>query len=487
MSEASVAEAADLRRRLEEAEETLRAIREGEVDALIVRGGDADQVFHLVGGAESYRAFMEAMDLGAAALDEDRRLLYANAALGALLGDGFETLARSGLEDALGLDAWSAIEPLIARAAEGRQSAQIVLMDGQRRRHVVVTAAQLPLVFSNGYALTFTDVTERIEAAAAAESERIGRAIMASANEAVVVCDRAGVVTHANAAVLHLLPASPVGQPFEAVFHLAFAAGAGPMQADDLVAVALAGGQLRGVEAVLSLPTGPRDLLLSAAPLRQAGGAAVGCIVTLVDLTERKALEKRQALLMRELDHRMKNMLTLVQSISTRTLATARDLRDFGDRFAQRLAALAATQNLLAEKAWQEVSLEELVAAELAPYVAPRSARVRLEGLDAKVSRDAAVSVGLVFHELVTNAVKYGALSNEAGRVVVQGRPLQDGGLEVCWMESGGPPVKAPERRGFGQTVIARGLGQTGAGAVEVAFAPEGVVCTMRLAADSLL
>lgn len=487
MSEAPTAEVDDLRRRLQEAEETLRAIQQGEVDALVVRGGEAEQVFHLVGGAESYRAFMESMDLGAAALDEHGRLLYANAALSALVGQPSDALARIGLAGALGREAWLAVEPLLARAAEGRQRAEVRLKAGERRRHLVVTVAELPLVFSTGYALTFTDVTERIEAAAAAESERIGRAIMASANEAVVVCDQAGIITHANAAVLELLPSSPVGQPFETAFRLAFAAGAGPMQADDLVAVALAGGQLRGVEASIALPGGPRDLLLSAAPLRQGGGAAAGCIVTLMDLTERKGLEKRQALLMRELDHRMKNMLTLVQSISTRTLATARDLADFGDRFAQRLAALAATQNLLAEKAWQEVSLDELIAAELAPYVAPRSARVRLEGLGAKVSRDAAVSVGLVFHELVTNAVKYGALSNETGRVVVEGHPVEGGGLEVCWKESGGPAVKAPARRGFGQTVIARGLGQSGAGAAQVEFSPGGVVCCMRLSADSLV
>ncbi|MFC3069353.1 HWE histidine kinase domain-containing protein [Phenylobacterium soli] len=487
MSLAGAAEVAELRRRLDEAEETLRAIREGEVDALVVRGGEAEQVFHLVGGSESYRAFMESMDLGAAALDEDRRLLYANAALAALLGESAEGLAQGGLQDALGPRAWAALEPLLALAAEGRQSAQVVLPTRGGQRHLVVTVAELPLAFSTGSALTFTDVTERIEAEAAAESERIGGAIMASANEAVVVCDRDGVVTHANAAVLELLPASPIGQRFEAAFRLTFAAGAGPMQADDLVVIALAGGQLRSVEASLALPKGARDLLVSAAPLRQAGGVAAGCIVTLLDLTERKALEKRQALLMRELDHRMKNMLTLVQSISTRTLSTARDLRDFGDRFTQRLAALAATQNLLAEKAWQEVTLEELVAAELAPYVAPRSARIRLEGLGVQVSRDAAVSLGLVFHELVTNAVKYGALSNGTGRVMVDGKPLPEGGLEVCWKETGGPAVRPPEKRGFGQTVIARGLGQAGAGSAEVEFAQGGVICCMRLAADSLV
>lgn len=480
------AEVVDLRRRLDEAEETLRAIRDGEVDALLVRGQDEDQVFHLGGAGEAYRAFMEAMDLGAAALDETQRLLYANAALASLLGTSPEALQRDGLLAALGSPAAALVADLLSRSRTERQSAQIASA-GPHARHLVVTAAPLPLHFATGWALTFTDITERVRAAAAEESDRIGRAIMESANEAVVVCDARGIVTHANAAVLNILDTSPVGRPFDEVLPLSLTASAGVILADDLVAIALSGGSVRGAEAVVRAEAKVKDLLVSAAPLRQGWGSIGGCIITLVDLTQRKSLEKRQSLLMRELDHRMKNMLTLVLSICTRTLATTTDLADFRERFSQRLAALAATQNLLAERAWTGLSIFDLVEVEFAPFLSVRNPRLRLVNLSIEISRDAAVALGLVLHELVTNAVKYGALTRETGRVTVSATPQPDGSLEILWREEGGPPVLPPVKKGFGQTVIVRGLGHSSAAPTAIEFDPSGVICRMRLVPEALI
>jgi two-component sensor histidine kinase len=297
-----------------------------------------------------------------------------------------------------------------------------------------------------------------------------------------VVCDAAGRISQANPAALAFLEQSPLGKEFEEAFDIAFTPGAGVVTPGDIVAVTLSGGSVRNIEATLRSVRGPRDVLISTAPLRYSAGAIGGCIVTLLDLTERKALEKRQALLMRELDHRMKNMLTLVASISARTMATSASLGDFKERFSQRLAALAATQDLMAARAWEELSLDDLIRSELAPFVPAASARVSLSGVDVQVSREAAVALGLVFHELVTNAVKYGALSVETGRVAVTGARQADGSLEVVWREAGGPPVAPPQRSGFGQTLISRGLGQSAAAPTRIDYAPEGVVCTLTLA-----
>jgi PAS domain S-box-containing protein len=481
-----VAEAEELRRRLHEAEDTLRAIRDGEVDALVVRGPKADQIFHL-GDNESYRAFMEAMELGAAALDEQSRLLYANSALCGLLGVTFEALQESGLVQAMGASAGGALAALVRDSAEARATAELALPARGGRRHVLVTAAPLSLGFSTGRALTFTDMTERIDAAAAEESQRVGRAILGSSADAVVVCDARGHITQANPAALGLLEGSPIGRDFDEVFDFAFTPGAGIVTPGDIVAVTLSGGSVRNVEATLPSARGSRDLLISTAPLRYAGGAIGGCIVTLLDLTDRKALEKRQSLLMRELDHRMKNMLTLVASISARTMATSAGLTDFKERFSQRLSALAATQDLLATRAWEDLLLEDLIRSEIAPFVPTASARVGLERLGVRVSREAAVALGLVFHELVTNAVKYGALSVEAGRVLVSATPRADGGLEVVWREEGGPPVEPLSRRGFGQTVISRGLGASAAEPTRMEYRPEGVVCTLTLAPSAVV
>lgn len=470
---------AELRRRLSEAEETLRAIREGEVDALVMRGTQDDEVFAL-GGQDSYRVFMEAMEIGAGALDADGKLIYANSALGVLLGCSVDQLLHEGIFGALGHEGARIVRQTVDDLQGTRHSCQLALPCAGGHRHVEVTVASLPLGFGHGHALTLTDVTERIEAAAAHESERIGRAIMASSTEAVLVCNSEGRITHANAGVRHFHEGSAVGKLFDEALPVGFALGSGLMFGADMIGVALAGTAVRGVAATLEHGGRTLDLLLGAAPLRQADDAILGCTVTMSDVTERRATEKRQALLVSELNHRVKNTLTLVMSIANRTIAGATDLTDFRSAFARRLEALAATHNLLAEGVWNGLTLEELIVAELTPYVTVGSDRVRLQNIDVRISSDTAVALGLIFHELVTNAVKYGALSNETGRVSISAHD-QGAATEIIWQEDGGPRVHPPERTGFGQTLIARGLGRNSREATQVEFRAEGLVCRMYL------
>lgn len=484
LSAEQVSSETELRRRLEEAEETLRAIREGDVDALVVRGAENDEVFAL-GGQDSYRAFMEAMDIGAAAVDADGRLIYGNAALCSLLGRGAKELQRDGLFEALGEPAARIVKQLIKEAENNRRSRQVSLPCAGGYLHVEVTAAPLALGFGRGHAITFTDVTERIESAAAHESDRIGHAIMASANEAVVVCNRNGRITHANAGVRQFHNGGVVGQLFEDAFKIDFPLRSGLMSGGDLIGVALAGTAVRAVEATLLSDDRRVDLLLSAGPVRQSGGAIGGCIVSIADVTERKASEKRQQLLVGELTHRVKNTLTLVMSIATRTLSSSTDMSDFQSSFGQRLQALAATHDMLANGDWNGLTLEDLIAAELAPYVPLGSGRVHISGVDIRVQADTAVALGLILHELVTNAVKYGALSNEVGSVAISGKQSGDV-VEITWAESGGPPVVAPEKMGFGQKLISRSLGKTGEHATVIAFEPDGLVCRMYLSMEQI-
>jgi PAS domain S-box-containing protein len=472
----------ELQRRLDEAEATLRAIREGEVDALVMRGAEEDEVFAL-GGQDSYRAFMEAMDIGAAALDSEGRLIYANSALSSLLARSAKDLQQNGIFAALGDDAARIVRQLLQEAAANRRSRQVALAYAGGYCHVEVTAAPLSLGFGEGHALTFTDVTERIEAAAAHESDRIGRAIMASSNEAVLVCNRAGLITHANAGVRQFHEGSTIGRAFDDAFPLGFALSSGLMAGGDLIGVALAGTAVRGVEATLTRGDAMQDVLLSAAPLRQSGDTIFGCIVTIADITKRRAAEKRQALLMGELTHRVKNTLTLVMAIAHRTIAGSKDMAEFRTAFGRRLEALAATHSLLASDVWNGLTLEELINAELAPYVTVGSERVRLDGVAVRVVPDAAVALGLIFHELVTNAVKYGALSNELGRVSI-GAAQKGALVEIVWREEGGPPVSPPQKMGFGQTLIARGLGNHGEQVTKVEFNPDGLVCRMYINLD---
>jgi len=472
----------ELRRRLEEAEDTLRAIREGEVDALVVRGPEQDEVFAL-SGQDSYRAFMEAMDIGAAALDAEGRLIYANAALCMLLGRSAKDLQRHGIFGALSEAAARTVRQLIQETEGSRRSRQVALPCAGGYLHVEVTVAPMVLGFGQGHAITFTDVTERIEAAAAHESDRIGHAIMASSNEAVVACNREGRITHANAGVRQFCEGTTVGRLFDEAFPVGFALSSGLVAGSDLIGVALAGTAVRGIAATLMRDGRMQDLLLSAAPLRQSGDTIFGCVVTIANVTERLATEKRQTLLMGELTHRIKNTLTLVMAIAHRTIAGSKDMSEFRVAFGRRLDALAATHTLLASDVWKGLTLEDLITAELAPYVTVGSERVSLHGVDVRVLPDTAVALGLIFHELVTNAVKYGALCTEDGRIAI--RATSQGELiEIIWQEEGGPTVAPPEKMGFGQTLIARGLGQQGAQATKVEFRPEGLHCRMYIDAD---
>jgi len=474
----------ELRRRLYEAEETLRAIRDGEADAVVTRGVEDDQVHPLGSGEESYRAIMEAMDIGAVALDADRSVLYANAAFCDLMNCPEEILRRQGLFPSLDPTATEVVRALLEDTGSAHRRGQFVHLgpDGGVRhnpRQIVVTVAPLPLAFCSGSVLTFTDVTARLEAERASEAARIARAVISSANEAVIVCDRAGMIVNANAAALSLAEGEPLGRRFEAAYPLRFGMASGVLHADDLVSMATEGNAVQGLEGQAAKGEKTVDLLISAAPLRLAPGKISGCVVTLVDNSERKAIEKRQALLLRELDHRVKNTLAMVMSIASRTSANVDDLADFRTRFNSRLQALAATHILLADAAWSGLMLSSVVSRELAPFTTSAGPRLIVSGLDREVTPDVAIAFGLVIHELTTNAVKYGALSEAGGVVTITGREAGENVIAVTWAESGGPPVAPPARQGFGQTLITRSLKRGNVGGVTVDFAPTGVTCEM--------
>ncbi len=483
--EATVAE---LRRRLEEAEETLRAIQDGEVDALIVRPSrQAEEVFTLEGGTASYHAFMEAMDLGAAAFDTAGRLLYANKALAELFGLAAGAVHTADLWEALGRQA-ETVAQLIREAVASKKTAEIRVPREHQDLHLQVTAAPLRIGVNTGLAVTFTDVSARVRGAAAEASERAAHSIIASANEAVVVCDLDGVVTHANAAVASIFAGDPIGKRFEDVIPLTLLETTGLLQASDLISLAVGGTSVQGIEAVAPAAPRVKDLLLSAAPLRAGSEDVSGCVVTMVDLSQRKAAEKQQLLLMGELDHRVKNTLALVQSICKRTASTEDTVQGFQAAFSGRIQALAATHNLLADRSWSSISIAEVIGAEIEPFIGSKKARLTVDGIEALVTPRAAIALGLVVHELATNAVKYGALSVEQGRVVVRvARHGDEPFLRMDWEEVAGPTVSPPTRKGFGQTVITRSMQYMQTGGADLEYAPEGVRCKIRIPIEDVV
>lgn len=476
----------ELRRRLEEAEETIRAIRNGEIDALVVSPSSGEQVFTLHGGEDGYRAFMETMGQGAAAVSGTGEILYVNSVLAAMNGRPASALLGRSFSDQFDRTTATELRNLIASAetsGSAASSREVIIENCCEERHYLVSAEPLQIGVMAGWAITFTDLTERVRAEASVSAGRAARAIIASANEAVIVCDLHGRITHTNAAVTSIHEGDIVGQPFHEAIDLRISGSIGLLQAEDIIRLAIGGTPVQGLEA--RAPQAPRtkDLLISAAPLAPTEGTISGCVVTLIDLSQRKAAERQQMLLMAELDHRVKNTLTLVLSILGRTSES--DIETFKRTFAGRIHALAATHNLLSNNSWAGLSVGEVLSAELAPYGA--SNRVDSDVADIKMKPRAAVAIGLVFHELASNAVKYGALSVPKGHVEVRLRDRTGAGSTVIeWIERGGPAVMEPTRTGFGRTVITKSLSYARDGGSELIFDPNGIRCLIRIPSDDL-
>jgi PAS domain S-box-containing protein len=233
-----------------------------------------------------------------------------------------------------------------------------------------------------------------------------------------------------------------------------------------------------------------RHLLASLHPVLDSAGHVVSVTALVQDVTERLRVERGRQLLVRELNHRVKNTLASVMSLATQTLrATGGQPERFMADFVGRLRALSRAHDLLSDEAWEEAELAQVARAALAPWLGdPR--RIRIEGPDGVALRPSqAQAVVLALHELATNAAKHGALSVPEGAVALGWTVCSEGGAEMVWQESGGPRVTPPAEgsRGFGSRLLERALPQDlGPGAtVALRFEEAGLVATVRFPARS--
>ena len=218
--------------------------------------------------------------------------------------------------------------------------------------------------------------------------------------------------------------------------------------------------------------------------LRRPSGELAAVVASGEDITDRRAAEERQALLVREVDHRAKNALAVAQSVVRLTRADSP--RDFAAAVEGRIGAMARAHTLLARERWGGGDVRELVEAELEPFAA--EGRFSASGPPARLAPEAVQAFSMVLHELATNAAKHGALSAPGGRVRVDWAVTEGGGLRLAWGESGGPPLlpggQQPPRRGFGSRLVAATVaGQLG-GAVACEWRPAGLRCEFTVAAD---
>jgi signal transduction histidine kinase/DNA-binding response OmpR family regulator len=222
-----------------------------------------------------------------------------------------------------------------------------------------------------------------------------------------------------------------------------------------------------------------------AIPVLNTRGEIVEWFGAARDITERKRIEETQQLLLRELNHRVKNTLASVQAIAQQTLRTTKDPADFAARFSGRVQSLARVHTLLTDSSWQGADLRELIRDQLLQG-AVDEARLAAWGPTVHFDPQTAVHVGLMLHELGTNCVKYGALSVSKGRVAISWTVAGEM-LNLEWIERGGPAVAAPNRRGFGTVLIEQIAGGSG-GSAQMISGPDGItwkICLVLPSSDA--
>ena len=213
-----------------------------------------------------------------------------------------------------------------------------------------------------------------------------------------------------------------------------------------------------------------------------------GVVCHFYDLSERKRHEEHAQLLVAEVNHRAKNLLSVVQAVAQQT-AESSDPLTFSARLSDRIGGLAANQDLLVKNLWHGVGVSELVTSQLAHFKDLIGPRIHLSGPGLTVTAAASQAIGMAVHELATNAVKYGALSNSNGQVHVEWQLTAGTNTQflMSWRESDGPLVKAPTRKGFGQTIIERLVESSVEGSVKVDYAEDGFSWHLETAAGNVL
>ncbi|HEY8618364.1 PAS domain-containing protein [Phenylobacterium sp.] len=424
------------------------------------------------------QAIGEASPIPTYAKDRQGRTIYANAALLRELGKPLEAVLGRTNRELAPADA-ATYDDNDARVLETGEAlaAEETFTDGQGRRTVWRTT-KAPLKNADGEVIGLAGVsvdltTERNQLAQLEEARQLLAGILQASPDPIFAKDADGAYLFANRAT-----AAAFGDPERDLVGVraaelfspeAFAA----VQAHD--ARVLAGETIVGEEAPSSRDGVERAYMVKKVPLRTAEGEVRGVVAVARDISALKASERRQELLLDELNHRVKNTLALVQNVARQSLKSVP--ADIRAGFESRIIALANAHEVLTRHSWEAAFVEELVAAAIEPFLDNRD-RLRASGPSMRLSARSAVAVTLVLHELATNASKYGALSAD-GRVDVSWWMARSGDgaiMKLLWVESGGPPVKPPTTSGFGSRLIA-GIARESGGEARLEYRPTGVFC----------
>lgn len=333
------------------------------------------------------------------------------------------------------------------------------------------------------------DVSEQHEAHETLRArEHQLREILNAIPAAIYMTDTEGRITFYNEAVVEFSGRRPtLGSDEWCVSWRLYETDGTPLPHDQCpMAVALKEQrEIRGAEAIAERPDGTRvPFIPFPTPLRDDSGKMIGGVNMLVDITDRKRAEEEQLALINELNHRVKNTLAAVQSIAWQTVRASPQPEDFLDKFQGRLIALSKAHDLLTQWRWMSLGLGELLDAELEPYAIAGQQRFNRDGADVALSPRVALALGMVFHELATNATKYGALSSQSGRIDLRWTLEETAAvwpnLRFEWHESGGPATSEPSRQGFGTRFIERSIVRDLGGELHLRFERDGLRCNFE-------
>ncbi|HET6912193.1 MAG TPA: HWE histidine kinase domain-containing protein [Rhodanobacteraceae bacterium] len=387
--------------------------------------------------------------------------------------------------------AWSELEPLMAKALGGEgvfaENFELKPEPDDESGSAYFTFCYAPLRIGDGeiaglfaISLETTHVVQS-EAALRAGEQRL-QAIVDSAKEyAIITFDEKGCITSWNPGAERLLGYSEeeaIGRSGE-IFFTPEDREAGKPELE----MTLTREQGRSVDERWHLRKDGSIFWGSGLMLPMEGHPRDRYLKIFRDNTAERHLQERQRLLTHELNHRVKNLLTIVQSVAMQTLRQSGCSEDIRAALESRLVALARAQDVLNAGDWRGGDLREIIEATLRLIVYEGfESRVNLQGPEVHLDSGALLGLSLAFHELATNAVKYGALSNDSGNVEIEWGTSDDADpqFRLRWIERGGPPVQAPARRGFGSRVIEEGLAHEFDGRVELKFAREGLECTIQ-------
>jgi PAS domain S-box-containing protein len=425
--------------------------------------------------SQQAREIIEGVGEGFISLDADGRITDCNSGAATLLGRPRDELLDRQLSTIAGFAKDSALAELGRRVARSRkpEEAELIYRDNGRPRLLLVRGFPL----AGGLGVIWRDITKvRAAERRLAASESHHRELANDLPAAAWLTRRDGQLSFINESM-----AQALGRPRQELLGQGWMDSIDPDDRaglEDVRAQARAKSAPFQYESRFRRPDGSlRIIQLYGRPRFDRLGRFRGYVGVATDVTELRAEERRQRLLINELNHRVKNALATVQALVRQTLREHHAPPELAEAIEGRILALAAAHDVLTRQRWAGAEVGALAKEATKPY--SDYGAFDFHGPTVTVTPKTAIALAMALHELATNAIKHGALSSPAGRVAVDWSCF-DGAISVEWRESGGPPVTPPEQTGFGSRLLGRVLKGELGGPAELDYAPTGLVCRIR-------